>query len=61
MLTPRQTQIMEQLISGMRHREVASNLGITRSAISTHMERICNRIEANTSIEAAVKFDRLRR
>ena len=61
MLTPRQTQIMEMLIQGMRHKDIALKLGITDSAISTHLERICDRISTNTAIEAAVKFDRMNR
>ena len=61
MLTPRQTQVMELLIKGMKYSEVAISLGVSGSAISSHVERICDRLTAGTAIEAAVKFDRMKR
>ena len=55
-LTPRQTQIMELLIAGKTQDEAAKLLGVARSTIASHLERVRDRLTAMTTVEAVAIY-----
>ena len=50
-LTPREHEVLNQVISGQRNREVASDLGITIRTVKEHRVRIMKKMEANSLAE----------
>jgi len=55
-LTPRETQIMEQFLSGLRDKEVARALFISPETVKTHITRIKMKLGARTRMAAAAEF-----
>jgi len=50
-LTPREHEVLNQVISGQRNREVASDLGITIRTVKEHRVRIMKKMQANSFAE----------
>ena len=50
-LTPREHEVLNQVISGQRNREVASDLGITIRTVKEHRGRVMEKLEANSLAE----------
>jgi DNA-binding CsgD family transcriptional regulator len=55
-LTPREHEVLNQVISGQRNREVASDLGITIRTVKEHRVRIMKKMEANSLAELVIKI-----
>ena len=55
-LTEREKWVMELLIQGKRDREIGMILGIRAHSVATKMERICNKLGAETRAQAAAIF-----
>jgi DNA-binding CsgD family transcriptional regulator len=55
-LTPREHEVLNQVTSGRRSREVASELGITIRTVKEYRVRIMKKMEANSLAELVVKI-----
>jgi DNA-binding NarL/FixJ family response regulator len=51
MLTERQRQIAELVAEGLREREIAERLGLSRNTIRNHKQAIFHKLGARNSIE----------
>jgi two-component system invasion response regulator UvrY len=60
-LSPREMQIMLQLAEGKWTKEIATNLNLKLSTISTYKARIFEKLEVNNSIELFKKLDLYRK
>ena len=50
-LTPREHEVLSQVVSGRRNREIASELGITIRTVKEHRGRVMEKMEANSLAE----------
>ena len=50
-LTPREHDVLNQVVLGRRNREIASELGITIRTVKEHRGRIMEKMEANSLAE----------
>ena len=55
-LTPRETQILEQLAKGSLYKEIAWDLGIGFETVRSHIDNIYTKLHVRTRTEAVVKF-----
>ncbi|WP_234045336.1 response regulator transcription factor [Haloferula rosea] len=55
-LTPRETEILEQLVKGSLYKEIASDLGIGVENVRTHLRNIYAKLHVRTRTEAVVKY-----
>jgi len=47
-LTPRETDVMELVVTGLRNRSVARELGISERTVKIHRGRVMKKVEANS-------------
>lgn len=57
-LTPRQSEILVLMESGMGRREIAHALGISRGSVRTHVQRITARLNVRSAREAVSMLER---
>jgi DNA-binding NarL/FixJ family response regulator len=55
-LTPRETQILGQLVKGSLYKEIAWDLGIGVETVRTHLHNIYGKLHVRTRTEAVVKY-----
>ena len=55
-LTPREKQILEQLVKGSLYKEIAWELGIGVETVRTHLHNIYAKLHVRTRTEAVVKY-----
>ena len=55
-LTPRETEILNHLVSGALYKEIASDVGIGYETVRTHVRRIYFKLQVRTRTEAVVKY-----
>ena len=55
-LTPREHEVLNQVISGRCSREIASELGITIRTVKEHRVRIMKKMEANSLAQLGIKI-----
>ena len=55
-LTPREKQILEQLVKGSLYKEIAWELGIGFETVRSHIDNIYTKLHVRTRTEAVVKF-----
>ncbi|MGJ8695944.1 MAG: response regulator [Verrucomicrobiaceae bacterium] len=55
-LTPRETQILEQLVTGSLYKEIAEELKIGVETVRTHLRNIYAKLHVRTRTEAVVKY-----
>jgi PAS domain S-box-containing protein len=51
-LTPRQRQVLEQMIQGYRNKQIAARLGIDEKTVKMHRAGMLAKLEASTSADA---------
>ncbi len=54
-LTPREMQILHEVVSGKTNREIGFNMGISEKTVEKHMESIFSKLKVSSRVEAAVK------
>ncbi|MDR2463863.1 MAG: response regulator transcription factor [Verrucomicrobiales bacterium] len=54
-LSPRESEILELLVTGCLYKEVADRLGISIDTVREHVERICRKLHARNRTEAIAK------
>lgn len=59
-LTPREREVLEQLIDGSSNKEVAASLGISPKTVEIHRGRVLNKLSAESMTELVRRMDRLR-
>jgi RNA polymerase sigma factor (sigma-70 family) len=47
-LTPREREILEQVVAGKRNKVIAADLGITQSTVEAHRARVMEKMEARS-------------
>jgi len=47
-LTPREREILEQVVAGKRNRVIAADLGISQSTVEAHRAKVMEKMEAQT-------------
>lgn len=52
-LSPRETQILAQIVSGYSNKEIVANLGISTSTVKHHIERVFTKLGVNDRTQAA--------
>ncbi len=52
MLTPRQRQVLEQMIQGLRNKQIAARLGIDEKTVKMHRAGLLVKLGASTSADA---------
>ena len=50
-LTPREYEVLNQVVSGRLNKEIASELGITIRTVKEHRRRVMEKLEANSLAE----------
>ena len=55
-LTPREKQILEELVKGSLYKEIAWELGIGVETVRTHLQNIYAKLHVRTRTEAVVKY-----
>ena len=55
-LTPREKEILEQLVKGSLYKEIASELGIGVETVRTHLRNIYAKLHVRTRTEAVLKY-----
>ena len=53
-LTPRETEVLELLVTGANNREIAEKLGITENTVKIHLRNILEKLHLRNRIQAAV-------
>ncbi len=59
-LSAREMEVMTLLSQGLRHKEMAEQLGISVTTVRTHLERACAKLSASSRTEAVARFVALR-
>lgn len=54
-LSPRETEILRSVTSGMSNKEIASDLGISQQTVKNHMTSILRKLNVEDRTQAAVK------
>lgn len=55
-LSKRELEVLTNLASGLRYKEIADALGVSVETIRTHLRRIYEKLHVTSRTEAAVKF-----
>jgi len=55
-LTPRETQVLQQLARGFRYKEIVDNLGISAGTLHSYISSIYEKLHVHSRTEAVVKF-----
>jgi DNA-binding NarL/FixJ family response regulator len=55
-LTERETEILNKLIQGLGYKQIASDCGIARETLNTHMKSIYRKLNVHSRGEAAAMF-----
>jgi two-component system, LuxR family, response regulator FixJ len=59
-LTPREHEVLNQVLSGRLNKEIASELGITIRTVKEHRSRVMEKMEANSLAELVTMIVTLR-
>jgi two-component system, LuxR family, response regulator FixJ len=59
-LTPREHDVLNQVVSGRLNKEIASELGITIRTVKEHRSRVMEKMEANSLAELVTMIVTLR-
>ena len=59
-LTPRETEVLEQLSEGLDYKEIAANLFISPPTVRKHIENIYRKLQVNNKMQAVRKATRNR-
>ena len=51
-LTPRELEVLQQMVSGLNNRQIAETLGVSTSTIKFHVSSILTKLDVNNRIEA---------
>ncbi|MDB4669450.1 response regulator transcription factor [bacterium] len=52
-LSPRETEILAQIVSGYSNKEIVANLGISTSTVKHHIQRVFTKLGVNDRTQAA--------
>ncbi|MDA7610248.1 response regulator transcription factor [bacterium] len=52
-LSPRETEVLAQIVSGLSNKEIVANLGISMSTVKHHLERVFTKLGVNDRTQAA--------
>jgi DNA-binding NarL/FixJ family response regulator len=55
-LTPRETDVLNQLAQGFRYKEIVDNLGISSGTLHSYIRNIYQKLHVHSRTEAVVKF-----
>jgi DNA-binding NarL/FixJ family response regulator len=55
-LTPRETQVLQQLARGFRYKEIVDNLGISAGTLHSYISSIYEKLHVHSRTEAVVKY-----
>jgi RNA polymerase sigma factor (sigma-70 family) len=50
-LTPREREILEQVVAGKRNKTIAADLGITQSTVEAHRAKVMEKMDAGSLSE----------
>ena len=54
LLTPRESQVLREVASGRRNREIGTTLGVSVRTVEVHVERILLKLNVKTRTQAAL-------
>jgi DNA-binding NarL/FixJ family response regulator len=55
-LTPRETEVLEQLAKGFLYKEIEDNLGISTGTLRSYITNVYEKLHVHSRTEAVVKF-----
>lgn len=55
-LTPRETDVLNQLAKGFRYKEIVDNLGISSGTLHSYIRSVYEKLHVHSRTEAVVKF-----
>lgn len=55
-LSPRETDVLNQLAKGYRYKEIVDNLGISNGTLHSYIRSIYEKLHVHSRTEAVVKF-----
>ncbi len=55
-LTPRETDVLNQLAQGFRYKEIVDNLGISSGTLHSYIRNVYEKLHVHSRTEAVVKF-----
>ena len=59
-LSPRETEILENLCEGLANKEIAARLNIAPDTVRVHLRNIYDKLHVRSRTEAALKYLKLR-
>ena len=59
LLTPREREVMELVVTGMLNKQIAFRLGTSEKTIKVHRARVFEKMEARSVAELVRLFDQL--
>ena len=54
-LSPRETEVLQEMVEGLSQREIAETLYISRSTVNSHIQRIYEKLHVNSASAAVAK------
>jgi len=55
-LSPREKEILDLLAAGLLYKEIASDLGISKDTVRTHIRHVCTKLRVRGRVEALTKY-----
>jgi len=52
-LTPRESEVLEQIVSGKSNKEIATELGISEATVKTHINTLLSKLGVTDRTQAA--------
>jgi DNA-binding NarL/FixJ family response regulator len=53
-----QCEVMKLLVAGLEHKEIGREMNISDKTVSSHVERLKQKMEAGSTLQAALMWDR---
>jgi DNA-binding NarL/FixJ family response regulator len=55
-MTPRETEVLDQLAKGFRYKEIVDNLGISSGTLHSYIRQVYEKLHVHSRTEAVVKY-----
>ena len=60
LLTPREREVMQRVVSGLLNKQVAAELGTSEITIKVHRGQVMQKMQANSLVDLVRMYDKLR-